>query len=89
MTYGDKPFGIYDIKLTNLAGTTQVDLPYAMRMKFSERVVSGELRGDGKTVSVVAEADAHRTTEMLRAAGEEPVVVGGVSEGGAGGCVLE
>lgn len=56
--YGEKPFGIYDIKLTNIAGSTQVDLPYAMTLQFSERLVSGELRGDGKTVAVVSEVDA-------------------------------
>jgi len=56
--YGEKPFGIYDIKLTNIAGTTQVDLPYAQTMQFTERLVSGELRGDGKTVAVVSEVDA-------------------------------
>jgi hypothetical protein len=52
------PFGLYDIKLTNMAGDSQVDLPAAQTMQFSERVVSGELRGDGKTVAVVSEADA-------------------------------
>lgn len=56
--YGDKTFGLYDIKLTNIAGTSQVDLPYAQAMGFNERLVSGELRGDGKTVAVVSEADA-------------------------------
>ena len=40
-------------------------------------------------VLVVAEADAHRAMEMLRTAGEEPLVVGEVSEGGEGGCVLD
>lgn len=56
--YGQKPFGIYDIKLTDIAGAVQVDLPYAQTMQFSERLVSGELRGDGKTVAVVSEVDA-------------------------------
>ncbi|MBN2392173.1 MAG: hypothetical protein JXR84_15705 [Anaerolineae bacterium] len=59
MTYfGQKPFGIYDIKLTDIAGAVQVDLPYAQTMTFNERLVSGELRGDGKTVAVVSEVDA-------------------------------
>ncbi len=40
-------------------------------------------------VLVVAEADTHRATEMLRTAGEEPLIVGEVIEGGEGGCVLE
>lgn len=56
--YGQKPFGIYDIKLTNIAGSAQVTLPYAQTLSFSERLVSGELRGDGKTVAVVSEVDA-------------------------------
>ncbi len=56
--YGQKPFGIFDIKLTDIAGAVQVDLPYAQTMTFNERLVSGELRGDGKTVAVVSEVDA-------------------------------
>jgi hypothetical protein len=56
--YGQKPFGIYDIKVTNIGGTVQVDLPYAQTMTFTERLVSGELRGDGHTVAVVSEVDA-------------------------------
>ena len=56
--YGEKPFGIRDIKLTDVTGTTQVDLPNERVMSFSERLVSGEMRGEGKTVAVVAEVDA-------------------------------
>lgn len=56
--YGDKPFSINDIKVTNMAGSTQVDLPYEQKMSFKERLVSGELRGSGKTVAVAAEVDA-------------------------------
>lgn len=41
--FGDKPFGLRDIKLTNAAGTTQVDLPSAMKMTFRERLTSGEI----------------------------------------------
>ncbi len=40
-------------------------------------------------VLVMAEADAHRAIEVLRSADEEPLIVGEVSEGGEGGCVLE
>jgi len=56
--YGDKPFGMRDLKLTNLSGTVQVDLPAAMTLKFKERVVSGELKGDDavKAVRTFAEA---------------------------------
>lgn len=56
--YGDKPFGIRDIKLTNAAGTTQVDLPSGTRLMFRERLTSGELRGDDVTLSIVAITDA-------------------------------
>jgi hypothetical protein len=56
--YGEKPFGLHDLKLTNMAGDSQVDLPYAQTLQFKERLVSGELRGDGKTVAVVSEVDA-------------------------------
>ena len=56
--YGDKPFGIRDIKLTPISGGTQVDLPNERTLSFSERLVSGELRGAGKTVAVVSEVDA-------------------------------
>lgn len=53
-----KPFGIRDIKLTNLAGTLQVDLPNAMTLSFVERLTTGELRGDDATQAVVAFTDA-------------------------------
>lgn len=58
MPYGDKPFGLRDVKITNIAGSTQVDLPVSRVLTFKERVKSGELSGDDKTVSVVAFADA-------------------------------
>jgi hypothetical protein len=58
MAYGDKAFGLRDVKLTDISGSTQVDLPSAMVFTFSERVKSGELSGDDKTVSVVTRADA-------------------------------
>lgn len=56
--YGDKPFGLRDIKLTNIGGTTQVDLPAARSMSFSERVRSGELTGDDAVKAVVAFSEA-------------------------------
>lgn len=56
--YGDKPFGLRDVKVTNIGGTVQVDLPYGMTLSFKERITSGELRGDDATVSIVAIADA-------------------------------
>lgn len=56
--YGDKPFGLRDVKLTNIAGTTQVDLPASRTLSFTERVRSGELSGDDKIVGVAAFAEA-------------------------------
>jgi len=58
MAYGDKPFGLSDLKITNLAGTTQVDLPAAQMLTFKERIVSGELRGDDILQAVVAISEA-------------------------------
>lgn len=58
MSWGDKPFGLRDVKLTNAAGSTQVDLPAARTFSFSERIKSGELSGDDKTLAVVAFSDA-------------------------------
>jgi len=55
--YGDMPFGINDIKLTNSGGTTQVDLPNERTLTFKENVVSDMMRGAGKTVAVVTEVD--------------------------------
>lgn len=46
------------MKLTNQAGTVQVDLPAAQTFSFSERIRSGELSGDDATLAVVAFADA-------------------------------
>ena len=58
MAWGDKPFGLRDIKLTNLAGATQVDLPSAMTMKFKEKLISGEMHGDDTVQALVAITDA-------------------------------
>ena len=56
--YGDKPWVLVDVKLTDIAGANQVDLPVAQKLSFKERMVSGELRGDGATVAVGAMPDA-------------------------------
>lgn len=56
--YGDKPFGLSDIKLTTLDGNTQVDLPSSRVMQFTERLTTGEMRGDDRTVAVVSILDA-------------------------------
>lgn len=56
--YGDKPFGLRDVKVTNIGGSTQVDLPNGLTLSVKERLTSGEMRGDDATVSVVGIADA-------------------------------
>lgn len=59
MSYGQRPFGLRDIKLVSIGGApTQVDLPAARTLSFTERVKSGELSGDDKTIAVVAFSDA-------------------------------
>lgn len=56
--YGHMPYGLKDIKLTNIGGTTQVDLPAAQTLEFNERIVSGELKGDDTLKAVVAHSEA-------------------------------
>ena len=58
MPYGDKPFGLRDVKITNMAGDTQVDLPAARTLSFTERIRSGELSGDDALKAIVAFAEA-------------------------------
>lgn len=58
MDHGDKPFGLRDIKITNMAGSTQVDLPAGMKMAFKPRVVSGEMHGDDALKAVQTYEDA-------------------------------
>lgn len=56
--FGDKIFGLRDLKVTNIGGTTQVDLPNSMTLTFKERLTTGEMRGDDATQSVVSITDA-------------------------------
>jgi hypothetical protein len=59
MAWGQNVFGLHQIKLVNLATVpTILSLPFAQTMTCKERVKSGELSGDDKTVSVVTFADA-------------------------------
>ena len=58
MTYGDKPFGLVDVKLTDITGTTQVDLPASRVLSFRERVRSGEMTGDDSLLAVVSISEA-------------------------------
>lgn len=56
-TYGNTPFGLRDLKITNIGGTTQVDLPKAMTLSFKEMLTTGTLRGDDTIQSVVSITD--------------------------------
>lgn len=58
MSYGQRPFGLRNVRLTNMAGSEQVSLPAAQTLSFNERVKSGELSGDDRTIAVVAFSDA-------------------------------
>lgn len=49
-----KPFGLSDIKITNIAGSTQVDLPASVKLTFKERVNSAEGPGDDMLSTVVS-----------------------------------
>lgn len=51
---GDKPFGLNDVKVTDIAGATQVDLPAARVFSFKPVFTTNELRGDDQVVSVAS-----------------------------------
>lgn len=53
-----KPFGLSDVKITNIGGTTQVDLPDSAEFTFKERILSAEGKGDDKLGSVVSVLEA-------------------------------
>lgn len=57
-TYGSHPFGLNDVKLTEIDGSPQVDLPAARTLSFSERIASSELKGDDQLVAVLSVAEA-------------------------------
>jgi hypothetical protein len=52
--YGDKPFGLRDVKVTNIGGTSQVDLPAGRQLSVTERVVNSEMTGDDRIQAVVS-----------------------------------
>lgn len=58
MAYGETPFGLADVKLTDITGSTQVDLPNSRMITFSEGLTSNTMRGDDKIASVVAIVDS-------------------------------
>ena len=49
---GNQPFGLNDIKVTDISYATQQDLPAAQRLTFNPRIVSGELPGDDAILAV-------------------------------------
>lgn len=53
-TFGNKLFGLRDIKVTNIGGSTQKDLPVAQKLKITPKMKSGELSGDDSIASVVS-----------------------------------
>ena len=53
-----KPYGLSDIKITTMDGSTQVDLPASVRLGFKERVKSAEGPGDDRLDTVVSVIDA-------------------------------
>lgn len=59
MGYGDKPFGLREIKLVGGAsGTTVVSLDAAIELKFKENVTGGRLRGNDSIKASVAFGDS-------------------------------
>lgn len=56
--YGNRTFGLRDIKVTNIGGTVQADFPAAQQLTFRVRLRSGELSGDDALLSVVSFVEA-------------------------------
>lgn len=56
--YGDKPYGLNDVKLYDDDGTNEVDLPVSATLKFTPRVGSGELYGDDGLQAVAGSVEA-------------------------------
>lgn len=53
-SFGGKPFGLRELKVRAYTGGTSTPLPYSMKLKFTERVQSAELKGDDVIASVVS-----------------------------------
>jgi len=56
MSYGDRPFGLHEVKLKR--GATVIALPASRVLKIKERVKSSELEGDDAILSVNSTVDA-------------------------------
>lgn len=57
-TFGNKPFGLRDVKVTNIGGTVQADLPAAQQLTGRLRLKGGELSGDDALQAVVSFVEA-------------------------------
>jgi hypothetical protein len=58
MSYGDMPFGLSDVKIVPSGGTVAIDLPVSRVLKFKERTVTGELKGDDRIAAVASIVEA-------------------------------
>ena len=45
-SYGEKIFGLHEVKFVSMDGNTVVDLPVSQKLTFKERVISAESAGD-------------------------------------------
>ena len=57
MAFGDKPYGLRDVKIADDDGSNPVDLPVAQTLSFTERINNAELRGDDSVAAVVANTE--------------------------------
>jgi hypothetical protein len=56
--YGDKPFGLHEIRLVSADGNDVVDLEVSRVMSFTPRMLTGELTGSDKLASVASFIEA-------------------------------
>ncbi len=56
--YGEKIFGLRDVKLTTIDGVSQVDLPSSQTFGFQPVLITGELRGDDSLVALVSQVES-------------------------------
>jgi hypothetical protein len=61
-TYGNRPFGLRDVKVTNILGTLQKDLPAAQQMTFTPTFTNATLEGDDVVESVIAYVKSYEWT---------------------------
>ncbi len=54
--FGDKPFGLREVKLVPLPSGTALSLDIAQTLAFKEKVKGGQLEGDDKIIDVVSYA---------------------------------